>query len=50
MEKVILIAADNQDRAQTVMEILKQAGYEVRHAMSYSEVVAILQRSGADLL
>ncbi|MFE0556708.1 response regulator transcription factor [Paenibacillus sp. NPDC058910] len=50
MEKVILIAADNQDRTQAVMEILKQAGYEVRHAMSYSEVVAILQRSGADLL
>ncbi|MGG4341835.1 response regulator transcription factor [Paenibacillus lautus] len=50
MEKVILIAADNQDRTQTVIEILEQTGYEVTHAMNYSEVVAILQRSSADLL
>lgn len=50
MEKVILIAADHQDRVQSVMEILEQSGYKVKHVMNYSEVVAVLQRSGADLL
>ncbi|RAR45686.1 response regulator transcription factor [Paenibacillus sp. MDMC362] len=50
MEKVILIATDHQDRFQSVMEILEQAGYKVKHAMNYSEVVAVLQHSGADLL
>lgn len=50
MDKVILIAADNQARIQTITEILEQAGYKVTDAANYSEVVAALQRAGADLL
>lgn len=50
MEKVILIAADDKDRVEKVMEELEQAGYKVSHAWNYSEVVAALQRSNADLL
>ena len=50
MDKVILIAADNQARIQTMTEILEQAGYKVTDAANYSEVVAALHRAGADLL
>ncbi|EFU41268.1 two component transcriptional regulator, winged helix family protein [Paenibacillus vortex V453] len=50
MEKVILIAANNQERVQQLMEKLGQAGYKVTHALNYSEVVAALQRTNADLL